>query len=175
MEINIRLAEKTEYEAVRDFYYNLIDDMQQSPYHPKWQKGVYPEDEYLEKSVISSQMYIALSENQIIGAMILNSKVTDGYGKVSWGIETQPDEIAVIHALGVSPSFQHRSVAQKMVLKAIKISRESGKKAMRLDVLCDNIPALRLYKKLGFEFRERIKLFYEDTGECDFDIFEYIL
>lgn len=175
MLITIRKAEKGEYEKVRDFYYKLIDDMRFSEYHPKWQKGIYPEDSYLENAVTGKEMYIALSGGEIVGAMILNSHTTDGYEKVSWGIEAYDNEITVIHALGVTPLLSRKGIAKALVREVVRISREEDKKAIRLDVLVGNIPAQKLYENLGFVFRQGIKLFYEDTGECDFDIYEFVL
>ena len=40
--LNIRAAKRAEYEAVKDFYDSLIDSMENSPFHPGWEKGIYP-------------------------------------------------------------------------------------------------------------------------------------
>ena len=46
-------------------------------------------------------------------------------------------------------------------------------KAVRLDVLKGNVPAERLYKGMGFHYVSTVKLFYEDTGRVDFELYEY--
>ena len=45
-------------------------------------------------------------------------------------------------------------------------------KAIRLDVLKGNAPAERLYTSLGFVYVDTLKLFYEDTGRVDFELYE---
>ena len=47
-----------------------------------------------------------------------------------------------------------------MVRFAIKLAKENGKKAVRLDVTEINAPAISLYEKLGFKYIDIM-----DTGE----------
>lgn len=175
MEISIRRADGTEYEKVRDFYYALIDAMQGAEYHPKWQKGIYPEDEYMEAAVKNGEMYLTEADGRLIGAMVLNHATNDGYAAVQWPTGAAPDEVTVIHTLGVMPDLSCRGVGARMVEEAKRLAREAGQKVMRLDVLCGNLPAEKLYKRAGFVYVETLKLFYEDTGWVDFDLYEYVL
>lgn len=175
MEIGIRRAESTEYEKVRDFYYALIDAMQNSEYHPKWRKGIYPENEYMEAAVRNGEMYLTEADGRLIGAMVLNHAANDGYAAVHWPTEAAPDEVTVIHTLGVMPDVSRQGIAGKMVEEAKRLARAAGQKVMRLDVLCGNLPAEKLYKRKGFIYVETLKLFYEDTGWVDFDLYEYVL
>ena len=84
-------------------------------------------------------------------------------------------EFSVIHALGVLPSHHGRGFARELVAAAKEIARSRGHRALRLDVLNGNIPAVRLYESEGFRFVSRVKLFYEDTGLTDFLLYEYAL
>lgn len=175
MELTVRKAVPCENTAVRDFYYRVMDDMQALPYHPKWTKGVYPDDAYLESAVDGGEMYLAESEGEIVGAMILNGHQGVGYENAEWKVNAREDEVAVIHTLCVLPSQTRRGIGSLLTEKAAEISRLQGKKVIRLDVLVGNLPADRLYRSAGYEFVQRLKLFYEDTGWCDFDLFEYKL
>ena len=175
MELKVRVARQNEYETVKNFYYGLIDKMQNSEYHPKWQKGIYPEDEYMRRAVEQGQMYLTECDGRIIGAMIINHNTTDGYERAHWSIKAEKDEVTVIHALGVMPDFGNRGVGKFMVGEVMKIAEQNGQKTVRLDVLAGNLPAEKLYKSMGFSFVERVKLFYEDTGLCSFDLYEYNL
>ena len=56
-----------------------------------------------------------------------------------------------ISAAGVHPDFRRRGIAQKLVEKAIDFVRERKGKRLLLDVIEGNVPAINLYKKLGFE------------------------
>ena len=62
-----------------------------------------------------------------------------------------------------------------MVREAIRTAGENGQKAVRLDVLGTNIPAQKLYSSMGFQYRDTIQLFYEDTGLTDYMLYEYLL
>jgi ribosomal protein S18 acetylase RimI-like enzyme len=81
----------------------------------------------------------------------------------------------VIHALGVHPRFGGRGLGGQMVEAAIALARESGIKAIRLDVLAGNDPARRIYVAHGFESVAHVQMYYENTGLADFELFELAL
>lgn len=171
----IRKAKTNEYERVLEFYYHLIDDMQGMVYHPKWQKGVYPAPEELKIALENSELFIDEEAGEVVAAMRVNHEVTDGYEKVSWAVDAAKEEVTVIHMLGVAASFQGKGIAKSMVQFAIDTARSQKQKAIRLDVLVGNIPANRLYESMGFAYREKLTLFYEDTGVTDFELYELVL
>ena len=49
--MQIRKAGKSEYESVRAFYHSMIDAMEGTRYHPKWQKDIYPAPESLKSAI----------------------------------------------------------------------------------------------------------------------------
>ena len=175
MELTIRPAQTGEFLRVQTFYYDLIDDMQASEYHPMWQKGVYPTNEALTGAIGRGELYVTELEGRIIGAMIVNHSATDGYETVQWPTEAEPAEVTLIHALGVSPAMSRQGVASAMVREVKRIARAGGSKVIRLDVLEGNLPAERLYQGEGFRFVKKLSLFYPDTGWCSFDLYEFAL
>ena len=56
---------------------------------------------------------------------------------------------------------------------AAALAREKGWKALRLDVLEDNVPAQRLYRRAGFVYIETKQIWYESTGLANFLLYEY--
>lgn len=174
MLVTIRPAVPAEAEAVRNFYYDLIEAMKAWKYHPKWKKGVYPQEEELRRAIAQGEMRLAADEdNRIVGAMVLNHRESEGYDRAAWKTQAGPHEVMVIHLLCVAPQLGGQGIGKTLVRGAIREARRTGQKAIRLDVLVDNLPAQRLYRSMGFTFVERLKLFYEDTGWCDFDLYEY--
>ena len=171
----IRKAKANEYERILEFYYHLIDDMQGMEYHPKWQKGIYPDPEELRIALKNGELFIDEESGEVVAAMRVNHEVTDGYEKVSWAVDVAKEEVTVIHMLGVAFAFQGKGVAKEMVQFVIDTARSEKQKAIRLDVLVGNIPANRLYESMDFEFRDKITLFYEDTGVTDFELYELVL
>lgn len=168
-ELEIRPAMESEFPLVRDFYYALIDDMESEKYPPGWKKGIYPENSYIKDAVLKGTLHIGVSDGKIVSAMVLNDEFNPGYNSASW------DDInfSVIHILGVSPRYAGKGVGSAMIKRALEISKKRGKAAVRLDVLIGNIPAVRLYEKNGFKYVDTIKLFYEDTGLAEFELYEY--
>lgn len=79
----VRIAKEHEFSRVQSFYWKLIDAMQTSSYHPRWQKGVYPSDEFLMKSLYESELYVLERDMAIIGAMVLNHECNEGYEGVN--------------------------------------------------------------------------------------------
>ena len=49
-------ANETEWEKVRDFYWQLIDSMDSALYKPGWKKGIYPSDELLMRSIRGKEL-----------------------------------------------------------------------------------------------------------------------
>ena len=64
--------------------------------------------------------------------------------------------------------------AQNAVIRrAVALARGRGWKALRLDVLEDNVPAQRLYRRAGFVYIETKQIWYESTGLANFLLYEY--
>ncbi len=171
----IRAAHADEFEKVRGFYHELIDMMEGSEFHPRWEKFVYPSDGFIRSSIERGELYVGLLIGEIVGAMSVNGEGTEGYEGAPWGVNAARGEFSVIHALGVLPSHHGRGFARGLVAAAKDVARGLGHKALRLDVLDGNLPAVKLYESEGFRFVSRVKLFYEDTGLTDFLLYEYAL
>ena len=173
--LEIRKALPEEYDKVRYFYYSLIDALEGTRYHPKWQKDVYPAPEELRAVVEAGELYYGVADGRIAAAMAVNGKCNDEYRDVRWPTELAQGEFMVIHMLGVHGDFAGRGLAKEMVRYAIGLAKAAGMKAVRLDVLKGNLPAEKLYEREGFAYVDTVKLFYEDTGRVDFKMYEYVI
>ena len=174
-ELKIRAAGTDEFAAVRSFYHTLIDQMRDAPYKPGWAKGVYPSDAYLLDALQKRTLYLGELAGGPVAAMIVNHDCNDGYRGVQWRTDASAGEVSVIHALGVLPSHGRRGLAGRMVREVISSARQAGQRAVRLDVLAGNLPAERLYTRIGFCHAATVRMFYEDTGWTDFLLYEYPL
>ena len=171
----IRKAEKSEYQTVRAFYHSLIDALEGTKYHPKWEKDLYPSQQDLRTALDEQTFYIGSEGDRIAAAMVVNQKCNDEYDDAAWTRPLTRDEFYVIHMLGVHRDFAGKGYAREMVRHAIGLAEAAGMKAVRLDVLTGNVPAERLYEGMGFRHVDTLKLFYEDTGRVDFKLYEYEL
>ena len=173
--MQIRQAERTEYEAVRRFYHAVIDAMQDAEYKPAWQKGVYPAPDFRRVSIERGELFLGEEAGRTVAAMVLNHEYNEGYRRFQWQTEASDDEILVIHALGVHPDFARMGYAKALVREAIRLAEKAGMKAIRLDVLEGNTPAERLYTGFGFRYMATLKMYYEDTGWTNFMLYEYVI
>jgi len=173
--VTIRPAKMEEYAAAVKFYSDLIDSMREAEYKPEWKMGVYPTYRMLQNAIENRTLYFAHHETCFAGAMILNHECSPEYDSVKWQTDADKDEVMVIHALGVSPSYQGKGIAKQIVSKIIEICEQRSVKVIRLDVLKKNIPAAKLYSAMGFQHIASIQMFYEDTGLADFELYELVL
>ncbi len=176
--LEIRKAITEDYECVRQFYHQMIDDMQSMTYRPGWQKEVYPSNEMLREALERGELYVGEVEGlgkRIVSAMVVNHEYNASYENYKWQTNAAKDEILVIHALGVSPACMGRGYAKAMVGYVINMGRQTGQKAIRLDVLKGNVPAEHLYPAMGFTYLHTLPMYYEDTGWTDFLLYEKVL
>lgn len=169
-------AEKPErLDEVENFYSAVIDGLEGTPYHPGWEKGVYPTRDQLRRALEAGELYTATQEGQIVAAMVFNRAWTEGYEEGEWNVPAQAGEFGVIHMLGVLPSCQGRGLAKAMVRYAEQTARAQKLRSIRLDVMDGNLPAMRLYPALGFRPAGTVELFYPDVGRMRFWLFDLVL
>lgn len=173
--LQIRTADSRDYSNVRNFYYSLIDAMEDAEYKPGWERDIYPTQEFLIRSINNSELYIVEIDKNIAACMVVNHEYNDGYKAIKWSVDADDLEILVIHALGVHPMYSGKGIVKQMLQKVIDIACENKIKTIRLDVLEGNTPAERAYTKMGFEYCDTIKMFYEDTGWTNYKLYEYIV
>ncbi|MBQ6536254.1 MAG: GNAT family N-acetyltransferase [Firmicutes bacterium] len=173
--LEIRPARPEEFPAVRAFYHRLIDLMRDAPYKPGWEKEVYPADGQLRQAIDGQQLYVGELAGETACAMIMDRQCNEGYSGAPWRAEAHPEQVSVIHALGVLPTTQGRGLGREMVRFAKDKAREEGRLVIRLDVLSGNLPAEKLYLGLGFYRVSTARMYYPDTGWTEFDLYEYDL
>lgn len=173
--LEIRTAKEEEFEKVVSFYDAVIDGMQNAKSKPGWKKGIYPDEKFLNGAIERQELLIGILDGVITGAMVANHECADGYETIEWKTGAGPQEVTVIHALGVLPEHQGKGLAGEMVNEVIRRVCIGRQKAIRLDVLAANVSAQRFYLSRGFEYCGTVKLFYEDTGLTEFLLYEYIL
>lgn len=171
----VRRAENSEVDKVRLFYHSLIESMQDAEYKPAWEKEVYPTTEFIRTSINNGELHIGELDGEIASAMVVNHSSNESYHKVKWPNPIESQEILVIHALGVHTDFAGKGLAKEMVKEVFSLGSMNGMRAIRLDVLQGNVPAQKLYVKMGFKYIDTIEMFYEDTGWTNYELYEYLL
>ena len=121
--LDIRSARPDEFAAVQNFYHKLIDMMEGAEFHPRWEKYVYPSDDFLRSSIERGELYVGMLGEEIAVAMVINGEGADGYDGAPWRVRAADGEFSVIHALGVLPPHHGRGFARELVRAAIDKTR----------------------------------------------------
>ena len=167
-------AQPEDFPRIRAFYHSIIDDMKGAQYHPGWQKDIYPDPDDLKNEIEEGCLYFGTVGGELAASMAVDHRFQDdAYAKADWQVDASPDEILVIHMLGVGKRHAGRGLAKEMVRFVIDMASGSGMKAVRLDVLKGNLPAEMLYLGMGFSYSNTVPMFYPDTGWMEFKLFEY--
>ena len=106
--------------------------------------------------------------------MVLNHNCNESYSKIVWEVEAAADEVTIIHLLCVLPEYGRRGCGKKLMTYAMAHAAENAQKAIRLDVMEQNLPAIRLYDAMGFRRLETVCMFYESTGWTEFIMYELV-
>ena len=173
--IKFRLAKAEEFDSIRNLYWTLIDETSHLPSFPHWKKGEHPSDEWLMDSLAKSQLFVLEEEGEILASVILNHEANESYQLVNWSREVSDEKVLIIHVLAVSPKYTGKGLGTKMMQYILDYAKKIKMQAVRLDVISNNSSAEHLYQKMGFQFVQTQRLYYEVTGEKDFKLYEYYL
>ena len=160
------------YESIIAFYDDVTDRTPEIATFARWSKRKHPTLEGLKAYIEEGSMYLYKENDTIIGAMAVTMYQGEDYHAIEWSQQVADNKTAVIHILAVSPDYQGKGFGSEMVREAIRLAQDNGMQAIRLDALASNIPAHRMYERLGFEYRGKQHLYAENTGWTDFYFFE---
>ena len=175
MKLIIEKGTLADLEEMEQFYYDVLDSLQQGINYPGWKKGVYPTEKDAAHGIENNNLFIARDGNKIAGSIILNHNTEKGYDTAPWSIPASKDEVYAIHTLAVHPNYVNLGVGRQLLEFAENYSRDNQAKALRLDVYEHNCPAIRLYEKCGYQFVARVDLGYSAYGLDWFLLFEKVL
>ena len=164
---HFRQAVQEDMDGVLALYDQVIERFQAQTGTMAWRKGVYPTRANFQQAIQAGALYLGELEGALAAGMIITQGTDKSYETPPWRVDAADEETAVIHTLGVSPNAGKRGEG------AVALAREKGWKALRLDVLEGNDPAVRLYERAGFVYIETKQIWYESTGTANFLLYEY--
>lgn len=173
--MGIRLASPEEFGQVTAFYRDICQRTPDMGVYGHWIYGKHPTDAMLLDYLRQGCLFLWEEEGTPAAAMALTPYQTDFYHGIPWARPLEDDEVAVVHVFCVSPDFRGKGMGRKMMAEAIRLSREAGKKALRLDALDGNLPAHRVYRDAGLLPMGTRPEYYPNTGHADFIYYELLL
>ena len=114
-------------------------------------KVVYPTKDDAERAIYAGALFVYEENGTIVGSIIIDKVQPIEYATIPWKEKLSEDEVMVIHLLMVRPSMSGKGIASSLIKFATELAQKNSCRALRLDTGSQNIPALSLYQKNGFE------------------------
>lgn len=165
-------ATENDFERLTRFYRHAIAETKNIELYARWIYGLHPSDKMILGYITSGNMFFSEANGNIASAVAAVPCQENEYHDVPWKLEAADDEVSAVHILCVAPEFQKKGIAARTMHRVIEMSRESGKKAVRLDALKCNTPARCLYESLGFSTAAERNWHTENAGWTDFVLYE---
>ena len=77
----------------------------------------------------------------------------------------EPDHTGHITTVGVSPEHRRRQLAKRLMSEVEKGFKQRQVRIVRLEVRSLNIPAQKLYQRLGYSVTQRLPKYYSNGGD----------
>lgn len=149
----IKRCDLSHLNILTDFYTNVVNYLVKTINYPRWTPGVYPCEKSIEDAIEKGFQYAAFDEDgEVLGAFVFNNDPAGNYDVGDWKKPLKSGQYMVIHTLATRIGSYGKGVATKMVEFCIQETKNKGYKSIRLDVVPDNYPAIKLYEKCGFVF-----------------------
>ena len=156
---------------VSALYSRVVEHLEETINYPKWSKH-YPCRESVKEAIQKGEQYAYMENGEVLGAVVLNDNPNGNYEAGNWSKALKQGEYLVIHTLAVDPLAGHRGIGGYMVERCIGLAISSGYKAIRIDVVPDNIPAINLYEQKRFTFAGTKDLLRNIDGIPLFSLYE---
>lgn len=189
MDLSLRRAQSQDLAATQAAYRAIIDHLAVSVDFPHWHTENHPTPAGIAGWIEAGELYLATAQastststsgtdlrpEMILGVAVLNHDAAEQYAAAAWAIDATPDQVLVVHALGVIPAFLGQGVARRIVEEILQVARDRKLRTVRLDTYVENLPARRLYARCGFHDLGCHTVRYEGTDLSKFHLFEYVL
>ena len=168
----MNLVRAFDLETVKAHYINVIENTPGIEKYARWVYGKHPTDEALRSYIENGEMYLLMDQGTVAGMVAIVMHQGPDYEDIPWAEKLENDQVATLHLLAVCPEYRGRALGNTILELAGELAKQQEKKAVRLDVLESNLPAQRMYEKVGFVYRGKQHWYAENTGWTDFLLYE---
>ena len=175
MKFVIESGTPADIDELEELYDNLNDYLSATTNYPGWIKGIYPVRENAVAGIEDNTLFVLRCNGKIAGSIILDHHPDEAYNSVSWKVDVDYSSIFVIRTFVVHPSFLKMGVGRALMDYSFEQAQQSGIKSIRLDVYENNLPAISLYEKCGFEYIDTVDLGLGNYGLDWFKLYEKVV
>ncbi len=148
--MNIRKAVAPDLDAVEKLYEDVHSAEEAGAQSIGWIRGIYPTRATAEAALVRGDLFVMTSEEEILGAAIINQSQVDVYALADWEYAVPDSEVCVLHTLVISPAASGRGLGTAFVRYYEQFALSRGWRELRLDTNARNNAARSLYRKLGY-------------------------
>lgn len=175
MKFVIESGTTADIDELEKLYDDLNDYLSATTNYPGWIKGIYPIREDAVAGIENNTLFVVRHDGKIAGSIILDHHPDEAYNNVRWKIEAEYSRIFVIRTFVVHPSFLKMGIGRALMNYSFELAQQSGIKSIRLDVYENNLPAISLYEKCGFEYIDTVDLGFGNYGLNWFKLYEKLV
>lgn len=129
----------------------------------------YPNAKAFKEDIGREELYVFISEKDIIGCIVVSTKMDDEYEKVQW--LTHTSNHYYIHRLAVHPNYQGKGIARKLMDFVEDLGIRNNKVSIRLDTFSQNLRNQKFYEARDYKRLENIYF----TNQSKFPFYCYEL
>ena len=122
----------------------------------QWQDG-YPNQKVIQQDIEKVFGYVLTYDETIVGytAILINDEPAYNDLKGTW---LTNGNFVVVHRLAISDDYIGKGLAQKMMLYTEDFALQQNIFSVKVDTNFDNIPMLKIFKKLGYTYCGEVML-----------------
>lgn len=176
--IKIRKGNYADIDSITAIYDAIHDEIEQGRYEMRWFRDLYPTREWACERVASADLYVMTDSEwgeEIVASAVINHNPLPEYKAGRWFQPDSYDRILILHTLVVNPVHMHKGYATAFVEYFEQLGRDSGCDRVRLDTQAIDIPARRLYHKLGYVEADRVGCEFKGIAGIDLVLIEKML
>lgn len=128
---------------------------------------IYP-CEFFKEDITNERLYLLVDEQGAMMAAFALCGESDGAGSVEW--EKKDARALYLDRLGVHADYMRKGIGQAALQQAALLAGQRGAEYLRLFVVAENEPAIRLYQKAGFKQAAGM---YDEVINEDLTLHEY--
>lgn len=172
----IKKCTEEDIARVGEFYdRNVAHMIETGTNYPIWRYKDYPSTGTVEENVKEGYQYCCVQDDNVCGAFVLNDNPGGAYNKAKWQVDLSEGEYLVLHTLCIDFKESGKGLGVQCVGFTIDYARGRGYRAVRLDIVPTNIPAIKLYEKCGFKLTDTLDLERNIAGIPEFVVMEFVI
>lgn len=136
-----------------------------------FQRGIFPTYSGIESAVKDGVVYVYDDNGTICGSVVFDHLQPPEFANIPWKYVHSNEEVLAIHLFMVRPSHFRQGIATAMMNYGAELARSKGCKVMRTECGSQNLPAVMLFKHLGFERAAVASIVIEGLVPADGHVF----